>query len=56
MIRFQFANLTIIVIYSYVFIVDQRQVVIKFSLGEIVSSYKDPGLYFMIPFINNVKK
>ena len=47
---------TIILIYSSVFIVDQRQVVIKFRLGEIVSSYKDPGLYFMIPFINNVKK
>ena len=50
------AIVTIILIYSSVFIVDQRQVVIKFRLGEIVSSYTDPGLYFMIPFINNVKK
>ena len=48
--------LTIIFIYSAIFIVDERQVVIKFRLGEIVRSYNDPGLYFMIPFINNIKK
>ena len=47
---------TIILIYSATFIVDERQVVIKFRLGEIVSSYTEPGLYFMIPFLNNVKK
>ena len=47
---------TIIFIYSAIFIVDERQVVIKFRLGEIVASYTDPGLYFMIPFINNIKK
>jgi len=47
---------TIIFIYSAIFIVDERQVVIKFRLGEIVRSYNDPGLYFMIPFINNIKK
>ena len=41
---------------SSTFIVDEREVVIKFRLGEIVSSYDEPGLYFMIPFINNVKK
>ena len=48
--------LTIIFIYSAIFIVDEREVVIKFRLGEIVRSYNDPGLYFMIPFINNIKK
>ena len=47
---------TIILIYSATFIVDERQVVIKFRLGEIVSSHTEPGLYFMIPFLNNVKK
>ncbi len=47
---------TLILIYSATFIVDERQVVIKFRLGEIVSSYTEPGLYFMITFINNVKK
>ena len=45
-----------IVISSSTFIVDEREVAIKFRLGEIVNSYEDPGLYFMIPFVNNVKK
>ncbi len=48
--------IVLIAIYSMIFIVDERQIVIKFRLGEIISSYKEPGLYFMIPFINNVKK
>ena len=46
----------IILITSSTFIVDEREVAIKFRLGEIVRSYEVPGLYFMIPFINNVKK
>jgi len=46
----------IILISSSTFIVDEREVAIKFRLGEIVRSYEVPGLYFMIPFINNVKK
>ena len=37
------------------FIVHEREVAIKFKLGEIVQSEYEPGLYFMIPFINNVK-
>jgi len=46
----------IIVVSSSTFIVDEREVAIKFRLGEIVNSYENPGLYFMIPFVNNVKK
>ena len=46
----------IIVASSATFIVDEREVAIKFRLGEIVNSYEEPGLYLMIPFINNVKK
>ena len=46
----------IIVVSSATFIVDEREVAIKFRLGEIVNSYEEPGLYLMIPFINNVKK
>ena len=45
-----------ILIYAATFIVDEREVAIKFRLGEIVTTYQDPGLYFMIPFINNIKK
>ena len=46
----------VLIAFSATFIVDEREVVIKFRLGEIVSSYDEPGLYFMIPFLNNVKK
>ena len=46
----------VLIAISSTFIVDEREVVIKFRLGEIVSTYDKPGLYFMIPFLNNVKK
>lgn len=39
-----------------VFTVSETQKAIKFRLGEIVETDYAPGLYFMIPFINNVKK
>lgn len=39
-----------------VFTVKQTEKAIKFKLGEIVKSDYEPGLYFKIPFINNVKK
>ena len=45
----------VLIAFSATFIIDEREVVIKFRLGEIVSSYDEPGLYFMIPFLNNVK-
>jgi membrane protease subunit HflC len=38
------------------FIVHEREIAIKFKLGEIVESDYEPGIYFMIPFINNVRK
>ena len=38
------------------FIVNEREIAIKFKLGEIVEADYDPGLYFQIPIINNVKK
>lgn len=39
------------------FIVDEREVAIKFQLGKIVDSNYEPGLHFMKPlFINNVIK
>lgn len=39
-----------------VFIVDERELALKFRLGEIVKSDFDSGLYFKMPFINNIKK
>ncbi|GMR16556.1 MAG: protease modulator HflC [Gammaproteobacteria bacterium] len=41
---------------SSLFTVSERELAIKFRLGEIVKSDYKPGLYFQIPFINNVKK
>ncbi|MDH5354229.1 MAG: protease modulator HflC [Gammaproteobacteria bacterium] len=38
------------------FIVHERELAIKFKLGEIVESDYDPGIYFQIPIINNVRK
>lgn len=37
------------------FIVDQRQNAIVFRLGEVVSMKKEPGLYFKVPLIDNVR-
>lgn len=39
-----------------VFTVSQTEKAIKFQLGEIVKSDYQPGLYFKLPLINNVKK
>ena len=39
-----------------VFTVGEREAAIKFRLGEIVRSDFEPGLYFQIPFVNNVVK
>ena len=35
--------------------VDQRQAAIKFRFGEIVAVQQDPGLYFRIPMIENIR-
>ncbi len=37
------------------FVVDQRQNAIVFRLGEVVSIKKDPGLYFKLPLLDNVR-
>lgn len=39
-----------------IFVVDERELVLKFRLGEIVRSDYEPGIYLKIPFINNIKK
>lgn len=39
-----------------IFTVSETQKAIKFRLGEVVSTDYDPGLYFKIPLINNIKK
>ncbi|MCP4430628.1 MAG: protease modulator HflC [Gammaproteobacteria bacterium] len=57
-IRFGFVVLAIfaIVISMSTFIVHERELAIKFKLGEIVESDYEPGIYFQIPIINNIRK
>jgi membrane protease subunit HflC len=49
-------GLVVVVIWSSTFIVHEREVAIKFKLGEIVESDYEPGFYWQIPIINNVIK
>jgi membrane protease subunit HflC len=47
----------LLVAWTSFFIIDPRQLAIKFQLGEIIGSEFAPGLHFMKPlFINNVRK
>jgi membrane protease subunit HflC len=39
-----------------IFMVAETQQALKFRLGEIVAANYEPGLYFKIPFIENIKK
>jgi len=45
-----------LVTYAATFIVNQWEVAIKLRLGEIVDSEYAPGLHFMVPVLNNIKK
>ncbi|MCB1763283.1 MAG: protease modulator HflC, partial [Gammaproteobacteria bacterium] len=44
------------IIYSAAFVVNQWEVAIKLRLGEIIDSDYEPGLHWMVPVINDVKK
>ncbi len=56
--RFGVILLAVVVVIAYMatFIVHEREIAIKFKLGEIVEADYEPGLYFQIPIINNVLK
>lgn len=49
------AIVLLLVLGMSVFVVDQRQNAIVFRLGEVVSIKKDPGLYFKVPLLDNVR-
>jgi membrane protease subunit HflC len=52
-----FLFLAALVAFSSIFIVNERELAIKFRLGEIVRSVYEPGLHFKAPWpINNVRK
>jgi membrane protease subunit HflC len=43
-----------LIVWMSAYIVHERELVIKFKLGEIVESVTSPGLYWKIPLINNI--
>jgi membrane protease subunit HflC len=45
----------LIVVMMSVFYVDQRELAVKFRLGEIIESEFEPGIHFKVPIINNVQ-
>ena len=54
---FVFVGLIILalVIAMSVYTVDQRKSAIKFQLGEVVAVQTQPGLYFLMPILQNVR-
>lgn len=50
------AGLVLLIGWLSVFIVDERELAIRFRLGEIMQSDYEPGLHFITPIINNVRK
>ena len=44
------------VLLSAVFTVSEKELAMKFRLGEIVTTDYEPGLHFKMPFINNIRK
>ncbi len=57
-LRFGLILIGVVAVIAYMasFIVHERELAIKFKLGEIVEADYEPGLYFQIPIINNVVK
>jgi membrane protease subunit HflC len=49
------AVVALLVLSMSVYTVDQRKAAIKFQLGEVVSMQTQPGLYFMVPVLQNVR-
>ncbi|VAW92853.1 HflC protein [hydrothermal vent metagenome] len=45
-----------LLVYASFFTVTERELAIKFRLGEIVKADYEPGLYFQLPLVNNVIK
>ena len=45
-----------LILWLSAYTVHERELAIKFKLGEIVSTLNEPGLYWKIPLINNIRK
>jgi membrane protease subunit HflC len=49
------ALLVLLALSMSVYTVDQRKSAIKFQLGEVIDVQTRPGLYFLVPFVQNVR-
>jgi len=49
------AIIVLVLLNMSIFMVDQRQTAIVLQLGELVDVKKDPGLYWKMPFVQNVR-
>jgi modulator of FtsH protease HflC len=49
------AVLALLILSTSVYTVDQRKAAIKFQLGEVVAIHTEPGLYFLVPVLQNVR-
>jgi membrane protease subunit HflC len=49
------ALVALLVLSMSVYTVDQRKAAIKFQLGEVIDVQSRPGLYFLVPFVQNVR-
>lgn len=47
--------LLLLIIVMSAYTVDQRQAAIRFRLGEVVAIQTEPGLYFKVPLVENVR-
>ncbi|RLJ20893.1 protease modulator HflC [bacterium endosymbiont of Escarpia laminata] len=45
-----------VAVYASTFVVNQWEMALKLRLGEIIDSDYEPGLHWMVPVLNNVKK
>ena len=51
-----FFVLTIVLLYSSIYIVNEREQAVVFQFGDPVNVVQNPGLYFKTPIIQNVMK
>lgn len=50
-----FTATVLVILAMSIFTVDQRQFAVVFQLGEVKRAISDPGLYFKIPMVQNVR-
>ncbi len=49
------AVIVALIVAMSVYTIDQRKAAIKFQLGEVIAVQTEPGLYFLVPLLQNVR-